>query len=565
VATTALVLVVPVVVAVTIGGFAAGITATATGFLVYDFVFIPPYYTLSVGAAENWVALAVYVVVMIVVARVVARLNEARAEAQLRAAEVRRLFDLSELLVRETSAPALLDTIVTSVRQAFDLDGAALLLPADAELELVASAGVPLSGAELHLLSANAGVPVQLGTTVVERGRIQAVVLTASGQAIGLLALRGLSGAQKDRELLGAFANHLALALERSQLREQAVRAELLEEVDRLRRSLVGAVSHDLRTPLATIKVSASTLLNPESSLSSDDVRELAGLIDVQADRLNRLVTNLLDMTRLQSGTLELRRQATPVSDLVDEAMSVLGRSSDLARVKWQANGDLPLVDVDHVLICQVLANLIDNATRYAPDDVEAAGPLPHLPGSGRRRGQDLRHARRGLAARTAGHRRRHRLRRDPRPAPHRGAHRGLEVVPRKVVEYRGTPSRRWISTPCSPAARGGARRRAGPHQRARLGRHEKRWQDVLELLDAGIDVITTVNIQHLESIADAVEQMTGAKVRERVPDWVVRKADQIELVDSSPEQLRRRMLHGNIYPPSQGPQRLTHFFRPTT
>ncbi len=93
-------------------------------------------------------------------------------------------------------------------------------------------------------------------------------------------------------------------------------------------------------------------------------------------------------------------------------------------------------------------------------------------------------------------------------------------------------------------------------------GRHEKRWQHVLELLEAGIDVITTVNIQHLESIADAAEQMTGAQVRERVPDWVVRKADQIELVDSSPEQLRRRMLHGNIYPPDKVPQALTHFFR---
>jgi two-component system, OmpR family, sensor histidine kinase KdpD len=93
-------------------------------------------------------------------------------------------------------------------------------------------------------------------------------------------------------------------------------------------------------------------------------------------------------------------------------------------------------------------------------------------------------------------------------------------------------------------------------------GRHGKRWQDVLELLDAGISVITTVNIQHLESVADAVEQMTEVKVRERVPDWVLRKADQIELIDSSPEQLRRRMLHGNIYPKEKVPQALTHFFR---
>jgi two-component system sensor histidine kinase KdpD len=94
-------------------------------------------------------------------------------------------------------------------------------------------------------------------------------------------------------------------------------------------------------------------------------------------------------------------------------------------------------------------------------------------------------------------------------------------------------------------------------------GRHEKRWQDILELLDAGVSVISTVNIQHLESLADAVERMTGARVQERVPDWVVRRADQLELVDSSPEQLRRRMLHGNIYPPDKAAEALTHFFRP--
>lgn len=369
VATTALVLVVPVVVGVAAGGFMAGIVATATGFLVYDFVFIPPYYTLSVGAAQNWTALGVYAVVMVVVARVVARVNVARAEAQLRAAEVRRLFDLSELLVRESSVPELLDTIVNTVVSAFDLDGAALLLPVDERLELVASAGAPLSELELDQLSASPRVPVSLETALVQRGGIQAVALAASGQAIGLLALRGLPGGRRDHELLRAFANHLALALERAQLREQAVRAQLLEEVDRLRRSLVGAVSHDLRTPLATIKVSASTLLDTEVPVSLADAQELVGLIDVQADRLDRLVSNLLDMTRIQSGALELRRQPTTVAELVDEALAVLGPSADLERVQWRAPADLPLVDVDHVLICQVLANLIDNATRYAPED----------------------------------------------------------------------------------------------------------------------------------------------------------------------------------------------------
>lgn len=92
-------------------------------------------------------------------------------------------------------------------------------------------------------------------------------------------------------------------------------------------------------------------------------------------------------------------------------------------------------------------------------------------------------------------------------------------------------------------------------------GRHEKRWEDVLDLLDAGISVVSTLNVQHLESIADAVEHMTGTRVLERVPDWVVRRADQLELIDSSPEQLRRRMAHGNVYPADKVPKALANFF----
>jgi two-component system, OmpR family, sensor histidine kinase KdpD len=139
----------------------------------------------------------------------------------------------------------------------------------------------------------------------------------------------------------------------------------------------------------------------------------------------------------------------------------------------------------------------------------------------------------------------------------------GLEFVPRKVVEYRGSE----LAEMDLDAVLARHPKIALVDELAHTnvpgsGRNSKRWQDVVEILDAGISVITTVNIQHLESIADEVEHMTGVKVRERVPDWVVRKADQVELVDSSPEQLRRRMLHGNIYPMDRVPQALTNFFR---
>ncbi|HMD93742.1 MAG TPA: universal stress protein [Trebonia sp.] len=139
----------------------------------------------------------------------------------------------------------------------------------------------------------------------------------------------------------------------------------------------------------------------------------------------------------------------------------------------------------------------------------------------------------------------------------------GLEVIPRKTVDYGGTRLEEMDLDAV-------LRRRPEVALIDELahtnvpgsGRNGKRWQDIRDILSAGIDVITTVNIQHLESIADEVEQMTGTRVRERVPDGFVRKASEIELIDSSPEQLRRRMLHGNIYPKEKVPQALTHFFR---
>jgi two-component system, OmpR family, sensor histidine kinase KdpD len=139
----------------------------------------------------------------------------------------------------------------------------------------------------------------------------------------------------------------------------------------------------------------------------------------------------------------------------------------------------------------------------------------------------------------------------------------GLEVIPRKTVDYRGDRLEEMDLDAV-------LRRRPGVALIDELahtnvpgsGRNGKRWQDIRDVLGAGIDVVTTVNVQHLESIADEVEQVTGKPVRERVPDSFVRKASQIELIDSSPEQLRRRMLHGNIYPQEKVHQALTHFFR---
>ncbi len=197
------------------------------------------------------------------------------------------------------------------------------------------------------------------------------MALTASGRPVGILAIKGMPARQADRALLPTFANHAALALERAQLRDQAMRSELLEEVDRLRHALLGAVSHDLRTPLATMKVASSTLLAPPNPLTDTDVRELYGLIDLETDRLTRLVTSLLDMTRIDAGVLVARPTSTPVRALVEEAVAAVGSQLTDHPVAVDVAEDLPDVLVDRLLFGQVLANLMDNADRHAPPHTE--------------------------------------------------------------------------------------------------------------------------------------------------------------------------------------------------
>ncbi len=140
---------------------------------------------------------------------------------------------------------------------------------------------------------------------------------------------------------------------------------------------------------------------------------------------------------------------------------------------------------------------------------------------------------------------------------------RDLPVVPRKRVDYRGSDWEEMdVDAVLARMPEVALIDELAHTNVPGSGRHEKRWEDVLELLEAGIAVISTVNIQHIESLADPVERITGVSVRERVPDWVVRKADQIELIDSSADQLRRRMLHGNIYPSDKVQSALNGFFR---
>jgi two-component system, OmpR family, sensor histidine kinase KdpD len=381
IATTALVLVVPVVLGVVIGGFVAGVLGVIAGFLVYDFFFIPPYLTLWVGRDENWAALAVYVAVMLPVARTVAGLNAARARERRQGAELRELFELSGLLLEDKKLDELLTAVVTMVAEVFGSRQVAVFLPNDGRLEVAAAFGNPLSEDQIDRVLPSPGELARLSAHPDVRGEVLVHALTAAGRPVGLLALSAESAPGPEREPLSLFANQIALAVERAQLREQVLQTRLTDEMARLATILVAAVSHDLRAPLARIKASSSTLADNEIELDQQTRQSLAALIDKQADRLADLVQNLLDMSRIQAGVLQPRRAATSLSELVDRVLGDLGPALHRHPVRLDLPDTLPPVDADVTLISRVLTNLLENAIRHAPKGTPiTVGAAPRPP-----------------------------------------------------------------------------------------------------------------------------------------------------------------------------------------
>ena len=239
----------------------------------------------------------------------------------------------------------------------------------DAAGTIVSTAGEPLTDDDRARIEVSLGQLSSLAAARGEYGDPLRLALVAAGRPTGLLAISGAHITDRQREPLFLFADQAALAVERAQLREQALRAELTDEVERLASTLVAAVSHDLRTPLASIKAASSILADPllAADVDPDARQELMTSIDAQADRLAVMVANLLDMGRIQAGVLQPRTALIAVEDLIHAALGSLAATYPSSAPTVELVEPLPLVEADAVLISRVLANLLDNAYRHTP------------------------------------------------------------------------------------------------------------------------------------------------------------------------------------------------------
>lgn len=363
-----LLLVVPLTVAAAIAGPFVGVLAAVGTFFFYDAVFVPPYGTLAFSEAKDAIPIAFYALVAVVIGPVVSSLRRSWAADRRRALEGQYLVDVIGTLATNQPLDDLLAELAQSVRDNFGLDGVELLLASGSRFSRVARSGRPIDRDELRLVTPSGGSPRSLGGIAIDGRHLVGVPLAASGQAVGLLVCLGPEIEEERMGAVRAYANQAAFAIERARLRERALESALLREVDTWRNALLGAVSHDLRTPLASVKAAVSDLRNDVVDLSERDRAELLELIETQADRLDRLVANLLDMSRIEFGEFELRIETTSVDKLVAEALDAFGAAPWIDRVAVSIPPGTPPVSVDHVLIGQVLVNLLENAERHAPE-----------------------------------------------------------------------------------------------------------------------------------------------------------------------------------------------------
>ena len=368
-----------------VGGRVAVLVAAVAAFLLYDYLLVEPRFTFTVDDPGEWVNLVLLLAVGLLVGQLAALLRLRHKTAVAREREARALFSVSRELVTRPSTLDVLPRIVAIVGEEARLARAWISVDeGGANRRVVADTGTgapPPEPPGHRTLRQHHGsepaewVAVHTGKRL-GRDRIgpatetYRVVMTAGDRPIGSLwAVRereaGPLGPVETR-LLAAVADQVGQAIEQDRLAAAARDAEVARRSDDLKSALLESVSHDLRTPLASIRAAAGSLIDEDVELAAEDRRATAEMIDREADHLNRIVTNLLDLSRVEAGALRVERDAYDLGDLLEGTIERARRRLQDRRLEVSLR-DAPPVDVDAVLVDQVVANLLDNAAKYTP------------------------------------------------------------------------------------------------------------------------------------------------------------------------------------------------------
>lgn len=387
------------------------ILSSVAAFLAFDFFFIPPFFTLTVARADHVLALFVFLGIAILTTQLTIRVRTRTMEALRRGRQTETLNELSSALISEIGLADMLMAIVERVRQVFGVDTCAILLEEDGEIRLRATSGDPLDYSDQNLIDLARWVMDQRQPAGLRSGRsrirppgpprsapqwnfasgktdrpLLLFPIATTRRPLGVLVVarhRAYARFETEEErLLETFANQAAIAIERSLSAREQTRAEILARSDELKSALLSAVSHDLRTPLASIKASVTSLLQPDITWPEEERRDLLSAINEEADRLNQLVANLLDLSRIEAGALRPDLDWYDLSEAVYEAVDRAELLLHDHRLTVTIPEELPALRFDLIEIIQVLVNLLDNAAKYSPPDTAITLSVRRIPGA---------------------------------------------------------------------------------------------------------------------------------------------------------------------------------------
>ncbi|MBV8167549.1 MAG: sensor histidine kinase KdpD [Alphaproteobacteria bacterium] len=358
-------------------GLGPSLFAAALSVLAYNFFFLPPVYTFTIADPANVIALVAFMVVAVLVSNLAAHTRTQAKTAAQRAKTTAELYAYSRKLAGIAKLDDLLWASTYQIAAMLKVR-AVMLLPADESLELRAAYPPEDEIDDADLAAARwtwiHNRPAGRGSDTLPGAKRLFLPLRTGRSAVGVLGVdreapesRGALLTPDEHRLLDALADQTAVAIERVRLAEDVDQARLDAETERLRAALLTSISHDLRTPLASILGAITSLRAFGGSYDPGTRDELAATIQDEAERLNRFVGNLLDMTRLESGAITLKRARVDLGDIVGTALQRTAKILAAHHVEIDLPADLPPLELDFVLFEQVLVNLLDNAAKYTP------------------------------------------------------------------------------------------------------------------------------------------------------------------------------------------------------
>ncbi len=372
-------------------GTIPAILTSVAAFLLYDFLFVEPLYTLTINSPDEWLNLLVLLVVSAAIGRMAAELASRADEAAGRAREAESLHAITGTLAATRTVAEAAPTVVKRLCELTAMDRVWFGLGAGpAEERILADTGadepLPILGWQVVLQRTPDGemrwtrahVPGVVSRSA--RVALHRIRVEVAGEVVGhIWAARTRGRPEPDRaetRILSAAADQLGQAIMRDRLTQEATAAEIARQSEALKTALLDSVSHDLRTPLATIRAAAGSMLDRQIQWSPEEQREAFEAIDSEAERMGRLVRNLLDLSRIEAGALRPELEARGLAELATDCAARVNAQGKSISVEVPAS--TPLVLVDEVYITQALTNLLENAVRYGGNSIQvSAGASP--------------------------------------------------------------------------------------------------------------------------------------------------------------------------------------------